>query len=155
MLRLAFDLLVRNRLLESQLFNERTFYRAFCKDLRRARRSVTIDSPYMTMKRVDYLAPTLKSLVKRGVRVRINTRHPSCHSEYMQTQAKEASQALETIGVSLYTYNDLRHWKLAVIDGRILWEGSLNILSHGRSREIMRRLQSARLCREAIRFASR
>ena len=46
------------------------------------------------------------------------------------------------------------HRKLAVIDRKILWEGSLNILSHVRSREIMRRIVGARSVKEMTDFLS-
>ena len=152
MLRLALDLLVARQLLNSRLFDEQAFYRAFRKDLARARRRVVIESPYMTTKRVAHLLPSLESLVKRGVGVRVNTRDPAFHSEFMCDQAREAICKLEAVGVGVRVYGDPRHWKTAIIDDRVLWEGSLNILSHGRSREMMRRLQSARLCRSTIRF---
>lgn len=42
--------------------------------------------------------------------------------------------------------------KIAVIDGRILWEGSLNILSQGNSREVMRRIESEELTKQMVRF---
>ena len=50
-------------------------------------------------------------------------------------------------------YNDLHYWKLPAIDDKILWEGSLNILSHGHSREIMRRSAFSHFCRKMINFA--
>ena len=34
------------------------------------------------------------------------------------------------------------HQKVAIIDDRICWEGSLNILSFANSRELMRRFES-------------
>lgn len=152
MLKFALDLLAARQLLNSRLFDERSFYRAFRKDLARAKKRVVIESPYITVRRVVYLLPDLESLVKRGVRVRVNTRDPASHDEFMRNQAQEAIRKLKIAGVKAHIYGDLRHWKTAVIDRRVLWEGSLNILSHSRSREMMRRLQSARLCRSTIRF---
>ena len=46
----------------------------------------------------------------------------------------------------------MRHRKLAIIDGQILWEGSLNILSQVLSREIMRRTNSIELAHQMIQF---
>ena len=152
MLRIIRDLLVQRKLLVSELFNERTFYQAFYKDLKRTKRRVVIESPYLTERRVEYLAPYLRRLTRRGVKVRVNTRHPRCHEREMRIKAEGAARILLDAGVKIYTYNDQRHWKLAFIDNCILWEGSLNILSHGRSREIMRRSQSVYLCREMIEF---
>jgi hypothetical protein len=43
------------------------------------------------------------------------------------------------------------HEKVAAIDGRILWHGSLNILSHNDSRESMLRFESRDLVHEILR----
>ncbi len=137
----------------SQLFNEQTFGRAFCRDIKGARKTVAIESPYLTERRTRYFLPFFKEITKRKVRIRINTRHPRYHSQAMRIQAELATRILLSSGVKIYTYDDLRHRKLAIIDNKILWEGSMNILSYGRSREIMRRSVSSRLCREMVRFS--
>ena len=49
-------------------------------------------------------------------------------------------------------FNSMNQRNIAVIDGRILYEGSLNILSQNRSREIMRRIESEELTKQMIRF---
>lgn len=152
MLRLLKDLYIQSRLLTSNLFNEKTFHKSFYRDLRRARRSILIESPYLTERRVAYYAPLFKELTKNKVKIRVNTRHPRYHEGQMKTQAEKATAVLLEAGVQIYTYNDFRHWKLAIIDKTILWEGSLNILSHGRSREVMRRSISSYLCHKMIDF---
>ena len=154
MLEILMRLFGNQDLLTSQLFDELTFYRAFRKDLAKARKSIVIESPYLTERRTRYFAPLFSQLSKRRIKVRINTRHPRFHSADMQRQAEASIQILLKSHVNIYTYNDLRHRKLAVIDNVVLWEGSLNILSHGRSREIMRRSISAALCRKMQRFAN-
>ena len=52
---------------------------------------------------------------------------------------------------------DLRakmHEKIAIIDGEVLWHGSLNILSHRDTSESMLRLESRALCEELARCLS-
>ncbi len=140
-------------LLFSILHDERSFYVSFIKDLKRAKHSVIIESPFMTKGRVLLMAPILKKLQKKGVTVRVNTRHPSSHNECLYYQAWQAANVLRSYGVKVRFYHDMRHRKLAIIDGRILWEGSLNILSHKNSREIMRRIDSRKLCKQMANFA--
>ena len=139
-------------LITSQLFDEQTFNQALCRDIKKARKAVVIESPYLTERRARYFSGLLKKAARRRVKIRVNTRHPRYHSYEMGTQAKLAAKILLESGVKIYTYSDLRHRKLVIIDKKILWEGSMNILSHNRSREIMRRSASSRLCREMIRF---
>ena len=122
----------RGRMPSSSLFNERTFYANFLRDLRRANKHVVIESPYLTERRALYYTPIFQALSKRGVRVTIHTRHFHYHDANMRIQAEKATQALSRTGAQIYTFNDLRHWKIAAIDNAILWEGSLNVLSHNR-----------------------
>ncbi len=138
--------------MSSQLHNEQSFYRAFVYDLKRCTGAVVIESPYLTVKRAQNLAPIFKKLAKRGVKVRINTREPRHHTPQLRQEAWAAIAILQRVGVKVYLCNDLRHRKLAVIDNTILWEGSLNILSQSRSREIMRRTVSKELCKQMVRF---
>ena len=140
------------KLLTSHLYDEKAFYRAFLQDLRKAKRNIVIESPYLTENRVNYFMPLLGQLRKRKIGIRVNTRHPGLHSPLMQTQAEKALRILGSNQIQVYTYRDQRHWKLAAIDKTILWEGSLNILSHSRSREIMRRTNSPYLCRRMLKF---
>ena len=141
----------RRALLSSRLFDERTFDEAFFRDLERAKRSVIIESPFLTEHRTRYFASTFKGLIDRGVKVRINTRRPIDHGGEMRLQAEVAIGVMRKIGAKVCVYDDMRHRKLAIIDSCVLWEGSLNILSNGgRSREIMRRSVSHRLCRQIL-----
>lgn len=139
-------------LLSSQLFDEKCFYTAFSKDLRHCKKQVVIESPYMTNARVDMLKPILKKLVKRGVKVRINTRFPEHHDTLLRIQSYQATKTLKSIGVQVWYFHDYHHRKIAVLDGQILYEGSLNILSQNRSREIMRRIESVELTRQMMSF---
>ena len=139
-------------LVSSQIFDEHSFYEAFIHDLRRSKNEVIIESPYITCRRINQLLPVLKKLIKHGVKVTINTRNPQHHDELLRIQAYMAFKILKPAGVKINTFNDYHHRKIAVIDGRILYEGSLNILSQCHSREIMRRIESEELTRQMIRF---
>ena len=121
------------------------------RDIRKARERVIIESPFITLRRFDTLDPLIRSSIRRGVRVVINTRHPESHDGVMRQQAFSSISTLQSIGVEvLYTSN--LHRKLAMIDNEILWEGSLNILSQSDSCEMMRRTRSKDVARQMIRF---
>ncbi|MEK7620871.1 MAG: phospholipase D-like domain-containing protein [Patescibacteria group bacterium] len=135
----------------SALFDNNTFYRAFERDLRRARQSVIIESPFITRRRMEYLLPVLAKLRRNGVHIVVNTRNPEEHNEEYAIQAEDAIAAMQDMGIKvLYTVK--HHRKLAIIDEELLWEGSLNILSQSDSCEIMRRTVSNSLAWQMIRF---
>ena len=139
-------------LLSSSLYDEETFYAAFSKDFKKAQSEVVMESPYMTRRRAKELAPLCLKLTQKGVKVRINTRNPNHHDDNLRIQACIAIKILKDAGVNIRLCNDMRHRKLAVIDKVILWEGSLNMLSHSNSREIMRRTVSRELSEQMLRF---
>ncbi len=141
----------RFNLASSQLYNEKAFYVAFVRDIRKAHERVIIESPFITLRRFDTLYPLIRSSIRRGVRIVINTRHPESHDGAMRQQALSSIATLQSIGVEvLYTSN--LHRKLAMIDNEVLWEGSLNILSQSDSCEMMRRTRSKDVVRQMIRF---
>ena len=138
-------------LLSSRLYNEESFYPAFLNDLSKCSREVVIESPFITRKRMTALYSSFRRLTKRGVRVVVNTRDPQDHDLRMSAEACNAITELQEMGVQvLYTNN--HHRKLAILDGMILYEGSLNILSQNSSCEVMRRIESDVLSGEMLSF---
>lgn len=139
-------------LLTSKLFDENTFYEAFIKDLKRCKEEVIIESPYITCKRMGLLENTFQKLIKRGVKVYVVTRNPNEHCESLTRQAELEISIFEEMGVQVLLCAGNHHRKLAILDRKILWEGSLNILSQTYSREIMRRIESKKLTMQMFHF---
>ncbi|MFI5449670.1 MAG: AAA domain-containing protein [Candidatus Bathyarchaeia archaeon] len=137
---------------ESQIstFTEQTFYPAFLSDIDNAKHEVIIFSPFATRRRIGMLSDDLRNLVERGVKVSIYTRPPrqmfdTTEDKLDDNLSKGATDAVQYLK-QIKTNVELRprmHEKLAVIDLRTCWIGSLNILSHapGATRETMIRLQ--------------
>lgn len=139
-------------LTNTSLYSEHSFYNAFVRDVKRAQSAVVIESPFLTEKRALYFAGLFNKLTRKGVKIRVNTRNPRRHDKLLEIQAWKSIRILRDNGVKVYFFNDMRHRKLAIIDGQILWEGSLNILSQVLSREIMRRTNSTVLAHQMIQF---
>ena len=140
-----------NSPLSSRLYDNRNFYKSLEKDKKSAQRSVLIESPFITTRRMNVLLPVFRELRQRGVRIVINTRSPEEHDAEYQRQAVLAVYEMQKLDVTvLYTVK--HHRKLAIIDKEILWEGSLNILSQNDSCEIMRRSESKQLALQMEKF---
>ena len=139
-------------LMQSELFNEVSFYGAFMRDIKTAKDCVVIESPFLTEKRACYLAATFRKLTQKGVSIRVNTRNPRHHDKLLEIQAWKAIRVLRDQGVKVRFFDDMRHRKLAIIDKQILWEGSLNIISQAASKEIMRRTNSRVLAEQMATF---
>lgn len=139
-------------LLSSKLHNEKTFYKAFSRDIKNAEFEILLESPFITIRRSNEICKLFEKIVKKGVEVRVFTRHPRYHPEDMRAQSKIGIYNLRKAGVKVITCHDMRHRKIATIDGEILWEGSLNFLSQSNSKEIMRRTESRELANQMIQF---
>lgn len=137
---------------KNTLFDESTFYKQFTTDLLKAKQEVVIESPFITTKRMNQLSPIFSKLIRRGVRVYVITRDPREHQEPYKEQSEHEIQHFEQIGVQALICKGNHHRKLAIIDRNILWEGSLNILSQIKSREIMRRFDGGGFAVEMFNF---
>lgn len=139
-------------ILKSKLFNEDTFYNNFSSDLRKSRKEVIIESPFITSTRMCSLIPLFRKLVARKVKCYVITRDPMDHDINMKLQAEKEIRMLQTLGIQVILTRDYSHRKLAIIDRKILWEGSLNILSQNCSQEFMRRIESEKQAQETFKF---
>ena len=138
--------------ISSSLHDETTFYHAFLKDLAQCKHEVIIESPFITSERMSTLWLTFRALYNRGVKIVIITRDPREHTEGYTEQSETEIQALEALGIQVFLCTGNHHRKLAILDRRILWEGSLNILSQLHSREIMRRLDGGGFAGDMYQF---
>jgi phosphatidylserine/phosphatidylglycerophosphate/cardiolipin synthase-like enzyme len=140
-----------NDIVPSKLFDERSFYPTFLRDINACKHTLIIESPFIARKRMRQLYPLMVKLAQRGVKITVNTRDPREHDHRMRFEAEEAIAALQDTGVVIL-FTDNHHRKLAIVDARVLYEGSLNILSQNASSEIMRRIESEPLAQEMLDF---
>lgn len=136
----------------SKLFDEKTFYAQFRQDLLRSTSEVVIESPFIARERARTLYPIFESLIHKGVHVYVVTRDPRQHSETLEEQSETEIQRFEALGVQVLLCTGNHHRKLAILDRQVLWEGSLNILSQHKSREIVRRIDNKEVATEMFDF---
>ena len=139
-------------LLSSQLHDEKTFYQTFLRDLEGCTKEVIIESPYITTERMRTFDRLFKKLIERGVKIYIITRNPKEHEIGMEIQSEDAITWCEAMGIQVLMCVGNHHRKLAILDRKTLWEGSLNILSQTWSREIMRRIEGQELALQMFNF---
>lgn len=135
----------------SRLLDQDNFYFTFERDLAHARREVIIESPFLSLKRLNSLMPVLRQLAQRKVHVVINTKPIEEQDPEYVWQVEDCIDQLHEIGADALITGG-HHRKLAIIDRQILYEGSLNILSQGDSCEIMRRIYSSQIALQMINF---
>lgn len=125
----------------SGLYDEKTFYSPFFKDLLGCNREIIIESPFITCERMKVFRSLFNKLLENKVKIYVFTRDPKVHEPRLAIQSEVEIANFERIGVQTFICEGNHHRKLAILDRKILWEGSLNILSQNYSREIMRRME--------------
>lgn len=136
----------------SFLFDETTFYQAFLTDLEACKSEVIIESPYITTERTRPFIRIFTRLLEKGVKIYIFTIDSKEHEETMEYQSEEMISTFERMGVQVLLCVGNHHRKLAILDRKIVYEGSLNILSQTKSREIMRRIESRQIAMDTFNF---
>lgn len=142
-----------SELLTSTLYDETTYYASFIQGLKRSRKEVIVESPFVTTRRLGQLLQAFEKLKSQNVRIVVNMRDPGeHHDEYARYDSRQAVSQLQHMGVRVL-YPGGHHRKLAILDRKILYEGSLNILSQNASCEVMRLIVSPQLAWQMLRIA--
>ena len=144
----------KRQIFQSQLFSEKDFYKQFLKDLSISKSEIIIESPFITSSRMNQLMPIFQVLLDKGKKIHIVTRDPSeIDEEHSKLQATNEILNCADFGINTILMKGYHHRKICIIDRQILWEGSLNILSHANnSREVMRRINGEYWAIEMINF---
>ncbi|HKG58169.1 MAG TPA: AAA domain-containing protein [Pyrinomonadaceae bacterium] len=130
---------------DAQFLTEGTFYPRFTEDLKNARSSILIFSPFLTKRGTNRWMDLLRFAISRGVRVRLVTRPPGDQGGVLDDGLPDTVKHIRELGIPV-DYRARIHEKIAIIDDEILWHGSLNILSQRDTTESMLRLRSPAAC---------
>jgi ribosomal protein L37AE/L43A len=127
----------------------RDFLEAFRADLADATEQVAILSPFLSQNRAIHYYPVLRSLTLRQVLIDVYTKPKPEQPQSLREHFDGVERRLKDAGVGFHMRPGM-HEKVGVLDNRILWHGSLNILSHNDTRESMLRFESPELVREVL-----
>lgn len=121
---------------KAELLTEAEFYPAFGSDLTKAASRVVLYTPFIGKTRWPTVEPQIAALRERGVKVFV-LHKPLSDPEWKSGDpafGKEVFDRLARLGVVLIPMSGV-HAKTIVIDGEIVYEGSLNWASQTRSYE--------------------
>lgn len=121
----------------------------FSNDISASKSEIVIVSPYMTKKRLSQMLNILSLGIKNGAKLTIITRPEEDYKEKDKAAFSDMVKSIRLIGAILILKSNI-HQKFAVIDQRIVWYGSINLLSFGKSEESIMRLDSINIANELI-----
>jgi phosphatidylserine/phosphatidylglycerophosphate/cardiolipin synthase-like enzyme len=128
------------------IFNN-NFLTAFNNDILSASNEIVIVSPYIGKRRLSQMLNILITAINNGARVTVVTRPETDYKERDLVSVREMIDSLKNFGISLILKANI-HQKFAIIDQRIVWYGSINLLSFGSSEESIMRLDSLNIANE-------
>lgn len=130
------------------IFDSNNFLPVYKNDLINAAREILIVSPFVTKRRVLQMLELMSVALDQKVRITIMTRPATDYKD--KPAVEEILNVLKTAGVNLVSKSNI-HQKFAIIDQKVVWYGSINLLSFGRAEESIMRLNSSNIASELIR----
>lgn len=131
------------------IYDQITFQERFLHDVAHAQERVVIVSPFVTVRRTQWIQEALRQCVQHRTHVTIVTRKSDSLPATSQRAAEAAINMLQSIGAEVICREGI-HQKFAVVDDRIVWYGSINLLSFGTSQESIMRLVSSSIARALL-----
>jgi len=129
------------------IFDSLTFVSVYSADIASARNEIVIVSPFLGNRRVQL---SVLSLATSKANVTVITRPPENYPDKDMPRIETCINMLTSHGITVKT-KDRIHQKFAVIDQRLVWYGSINLLSYGASEESIMRIESMSIAGELLR----
>ncbi|WP_395108495.1 AAA domain-containing protein [Actinomadura sp. SCN-SB] len=108
-------------------------------DIARARKSIDIYCAFLNGQAVRYWLRRLKPRIADGVRVTVHTR------DHAGTPQADLVRELQAAGCQVAA-RERMHEKVLILDDTVLWHGSLNLLAHSGSTDLMMRITDPSSC---------
>jgi phosphatidylserine/phosphatidylglycerophosphate/cardiolipin synthase-like enzyme len=131
------------------IFDNTSFLPVYQNDVMIAARETVIVSPFVTKRRAFQMLPNIETALGNKVSVVVVTRPTNAYREKDRPLVEETFAALQGAGVRLLFKTNI-HQKFAVIDRKIVWYGSINLLSYGSAQESIMRLESPNIAQELL-----
>lgn len=131
------------------IFDNTNFLPVYHSDIMNAMREAVIVSPFVTRRRAWQMVPHLEAALAKRVSVVVVTRPTHAYKDKDRPALEETLASLQDAGVRLLFKANI-HQKFAVIDQKIVWYGSINLLSYGSAQESIMRLASPNIAQELL-----
>ena len=132
------------------IFDKSNFLPVYSNDIVNASREILIVSPFVTKRLTLQMIQNLKIALAKGIKVIVLTRPAEDFKDKDLAAWQTALNLLKSSGIVVIFKSNI-HQKFAVMDDKIVWYGSINLLSYGSAEESIMRLESSNIANELIR----
>ncbi|MBN1930531.1 MAG: DEAD/DEAH box helicase family protein [Desulfobacterales bacterium] len=136
------------------IFDKDNFLPVFNQDINAAKKEILIVSPFIRKMRTLQMTKHLKVALEKEVRVLIITRPKEDFKTKDHTTIQRTLDLLTDYGASVVFKSNI-HQKFAMMDQKIVWYGSINLLSYGGAQESIMRIESANIANELVKSIER
>ena len=133
------------------IFDKDNFIPVFSHDITGAKKEILIVSPFVRKKRTLLMLQHLKIAFDKKTRVIIVTRPVEDFKEKDRLALKRILDQLKSNDINVVFKSNI-HQKFAIIDQKIVWYGSINLLSYGSAQESIMRIESPNIANELIKI---
>ena len=131
------------------IFGGNNFLPVFNNDIIASKKEILIVSPFVRKRRAAQMIQNLKIAVANNTHVTVVTRpledyKPADHSALRETLDLLKGNEIHVV------FKSKIHQKFAIMDQKIIWYGSINLLSYGNAQESIMRLESANISNELL-----
>ncbi len=131
------------------LFSASDYYETFKTDCLSAQKQIYISSPYLIKSAVQNAMLFLQPLIQKGIKVFVATRlEKPVQKDKIEKQAA-LIKLLEQAGITVTQTENLSQ-RIAIIDDRILWYGSINLLGFIEEDDCIMRLENPKIVGEVL-----
>ena len=131
------------------IFTKDSFFPVYLQDITVASEHLLIVSPFVTKKRILQMMEHFSEVLKKQVKITIITRPADEFKKDRRTTLENLFSMIEKADIHLI-FKPKIHQKFAIIDKKITWYDSINLLSFGYSEESIMRLESSSIAYELI-----
>jgi superfamily II DNA or RNA helicase len=132
------------------IFDKSNFLPVYNNDILAAEREILIVSPFVTKRRTMQMMQQLEIALRNKVKVIVVTRPTGDFGEKQPAALQWTLDMLQHAGVTVVFRSHI-HQKFALIDQKVVWYGSINLLSFGSAEESIMRLESPNIASELLR----
>ena len=132
------------------IFDKENFLPVFNQDIVAAKKEIVIVSPFVRKRRTHQMVQHLKISTGKNIRVIVVTRPKEDFATKDHAAMQRTLDLLADRGVNVVFKSNI-HQKFAIMDQKVVWYGSINLLSYGSAQESIMRIDSANIANELMR----
>jgi superfamily II DNA or RNA helicase len=136
------------------IFDKDNFLPVFNQDINAAKKEILIVSPFVRKMRTLQMTKHLKVALEKNVRILVVTRPKEDFKPKDHAIIQRTLNLLTDCGANVVFKSNI-HQKFAVMDQKVVWYGSINLLSYGSAQESIMRIESVNIANELVKSIER